>query len=185
MTRALRMLALTGTAAAALALPATAGAAFVSPTSLDFGSVPVGTTSPSQRVVLSADCTSVPISPCTSALLGDFVNVDPTLTGDFVDANGCPAGLSPSLVTGATESCAIDVAFKPSNLGAQVGTLDTGTMGPGGLLPAPLVQLSGTGVSSTGSTSPGTRTRKRCRRHHKKHHRNILSVKKCKKKRRS
>ena len=76
MKRVIRMLALTGSAAAVLGvLPATASAAFVSPTAIDFGNVPVGTTSAPQQVLLSADCTSVPTSPCATALLGDFVNV--------------------------------------------------------------------------------------------------------------
>jgi len=187
MNRAIRMLALTGSAAAVLGvLPATAGAAFVSPTAIDFGNVPVGTTSAPQQVLLSADCTSIPTSPCLTALLGDFVNVAPSTTGDFGFASGCPAGLSPSPVTGVTESCAINVTYSPSGIGAQVGTLNTGTLGPGGLFPAPVVQLSGTGVAgtSTGSSSPGKKTRKRCRRHHKKKHHSLYGAKKkCKKKR--
>jgi hypothetical protein len=184
--RAIRMLALSGTAAAMLALPSTAGAAFVSPTAIDFGSVPVGTTSAPQQVLLSADCTSIPISPCVTALANDFVNVAPSTTGEFSYASGCPAGLSPSPVTGVTESCAINVMFSPSGVGAQVGTLNTGTMGPGGLLAAPVVQLSGAGTAgtSTGSSSPGKKTRKRCKRHHKKNHHNFFGAKKkCKKKR--
>jgi hypothetical protein len=186
--RAIRMLALTGSAAAVLgALPATAGAAFVSPTAIDFGNVPVGTTSALQQVLLSADCTSIPTSPCATALVGDFVNVDPSTTGEFGFANGCPAGLSPSPVTGVTESCAINVVFSPSGIGAQVGTLNTGTLGPGWLVPAPVVQLSGTGIAGTsaGSSSPGKMTRKRCKRHHTKKHHNLYGAKKkCKKKRR-
>src|SRR6476469_2205478 len=169
MKRAIRMLALTGSAAAVLGgLPATAGAAFVSPTAVDFGNVPVGTTSAPQQVLLSADCTSVPTSPCATALLGDFVHVAPSTTGAFGLANGCPAGLSPSPVTGVTESCAINVTYSPSGIGVQVGALNTGTLGPGGLLPAPMVQLSGTGVAGTAGSSPGRKTRKRCGRHHKK-----------------
>jgi hypothetical protein len=184
--RAMRMLALMGTATATLAaMAANAGAAYVSPTAIGFGDVPVGTTSAPQQVLLSADCTTVPTSPCASALVGDFVNVDPSVTGDFTFASGCPAGLSPSPVTGVTESCAINVAFSPSGIGPQVGTLNTGTMGPAGLLSAPVVQLSGTGTTGTSSgSSPGKKTRKRCKRHHKKNHHNFFGAKKkCKKKR--
>jgi hypothetical protein len=186
LNRAIRMFALTGSAAAVLAvLPATAGAAYVSPTAIDFGNVPVGTTSGPQQVLLSADCTSIPTSPCATALLGDFVNVAPSTSGEFGYANGCPAGLSPSPATGVTESCAINVTFSPSGIGARVGALNTGTLGPGGLLPAPMVQLSGTGVAgAAGFSSPGKKTRKRCRHHKKKQHSLYGAKKKCKKKRR-
>ena len=186
MNRAIRMLALTTATAAVLGgLPATAGAAFVTPTAIDFGNVPVGTTSAPQQVLLSADCTTFVVTACTSALAEDFVNVAPSTTGEFGFANGCPAGLSPSLLTGATESCAINITFSPAGIGAQVGTLSTGPVGPAGLLPAPAVQLSGVGVAgASANPSPGKKTR-RCKRHHKKNHHNLYGAKKkCKKKRR-
>jgi len=183
LTRAIRMLALTGSVVAVLVVPpATAGAASVSPTELDFGSVPVGTTSPPQTITLTAECTTIipSIPPTCASVLTDTINVSLGTTGEFAATSTCPAGLGPDLVGAASQSCPITVTFSPAGAGAQVGTLSTGTIGPGGLLAAPAATLTGTGVSPAASTSsPGTRTRARCRKHKKRrHHHSALAAKK-------
>lgn len=183
------MLALAGSASVMLALPAVAAAAQVSPGSLDFGNVPVGTTSTQQVVTLTADCTTilnVPPPVCLSSLT-DLVNVNPSTTGDFAVTTTCPAGLGP-LSDGTSQSCPLNVTFTPASGGAQSGVLNTGTTGIGGFTPGPTVTLNGSGVagvtSSGGSPGAPTTTTRKCKRH-KKHHHSALSAKKrkCKKKR--
>jgi hypothetical protein len=183
-----KLLALAGAVVATLAVPAGASAAYTTPTSLDFGNVPVGTTSPPQTVTLTADCsTFIPAPPlCLSSSTTDLVNVSPsTSAGAYTFSTSCPAGLAP-LFDGTAQSCPIDVVFTPGAGGLQPGTLNTGTLGLGGLNPAPTVALSGTGVPGPGTTSgPGTTRRSKCRKH-KRSHRSALAAKKrkCKQKRR-
>ena len=182
------MLALSVSASVMLALPASAGAAYTSPTAVDFGSVPVGTTSAQQVVTLTADCTTyIPSPPLCLSSLTDLVNVNPSTTGDFAVTTTCPAGLGP-LTDGTSQSCPLNVTFKPAAGGAQTGILNTGTTGIGGLTPGPTVTLNGSGVAgvtSSGGRPGATPTARKCKRH-KKHHHSALSAKKrkCKKKRR-
>src|SRR4051794_23834908 len=127
--RQVRMLALSGTALAMLALPAAAGAAHTSPTNVDFGNVPVGTTSAPQTVTLTADCSNILDLGLggTFCLSGtsDLVNVSPGTIGDFAATTSCPAGLGP-LSDGTSQSCPLDVTFTPTSGGAQSGALSTG-----------------------------------------------------------
>lgn len=100
----------------------TTPAATVSPTSLNFGSQMMGTTSAAKTVVLT-DSGSGPIS---------VTNI--SVTGPFSQANNCT-----SLAAGA--SCNISVTFTPTALGSASGTLSiTDTVG------VQTVSLSGKGV---------------------------------------
>ncbi|MBK8535620.1 MAG: choice-of-anchor D domain-containing protein [Candidatus Competibacteraceae bacterium] len=118
----------------------------LSPTQLNFGSVPVGTTSPPQTVTLTNPDPQFPIA----------VN-SITATSSF-SSTSCPQFLLP------LSSCTISLTFSPGTLGTQTGTLsavvDT-------CLSAPCIQtltaaLTGVGISSinavndTASTAAGT-----------------------------
>jgi cytochrome c len=183
------MLALSGAVIAMLAaVPATAGAAYTAPTSVDFGSLPVGTTSAPQTVTLTSDCSNLFVVPppiCLSGSTTDLVNVSPGTTGDFAVTTTCPAGLAP-LFDGTSQSCPLDVTFTPTAGGTRTGTLNTGTTGIGGLTPGPTVSLTGTGLATpTSAGGAGTTpTAKKCKK--KKKSRSAASAKKrkCKKKKR-
>jgi sugar lactone lactonase YvrE len=100
----------------------TAPAASVSPTSLNFGSQIVGTTSAAQTVVL------------TDSGTGPMNVTNISVTGPFSQTNNCS-----SLAAGA--SCNINVTFTPTALGSASGTLSiTDTAG------TQTVSLSGNGV---------------------------------------
>jgi hypothetical protein len=182
--RGIRMLILSAATAGLFALgAASAGAATVDPSALDFGSQQVGTTSVPHPVTLTAPCsTPLVASLCTTSVL-DTYGVNLTTAGDFGGTTDCPAQLTP--VTTQFVSCTIELVFHPSGGGVRTGVLNTGT-DVSGLVPGPTVALSGTGVPTTedgiASTEP---RRKKCKRH-RKHHRSALSAKKrkCKKKRR-
>jgi hypothetical protein len=179
------MLALSGAAVAMLTVPAGAGAASTNPTSLDFGSLPAGTTSAPQTVTLTADCSNLLFIPpplCLSSSTTDLVNVSPGTTGNFAVTTTCPASIAP-LIDGTAQSCPLNVTFTPTAGGLQAGTLSTGTTGLGGLTPGPTVALTGSGVAGT-TSGGGPGTRRRCKAR-KKHHRNALAAKKrkCKKRR--
>jgi uncharacterized repeat protein (TIGR01451 family) len=98
----------------------------VAPASLSFGSQGVATTSPVQTVTVT--------SSGTSALTVSSA----TASGPFLVTDGCSA-VGPIAPAG---TCAVQVAFKPTALGAATGTLtivsDGGTK---------TVSLSGTGVA--------------------------------------
>src|SRR5215208_803522 len=84
LSRSIRMLALTG-AAAALIAPANAAAfAIATPPSLDFGSVPVGTTSAPQTVSLLQSCTvfDSTITPLCLTAATDLFSLSPAASGD-------------------------------------------------------------------------------------------------------
>jgi hypothetical protein len=183
--RTIRMLALSGAAIALLALPAQAGAAYTTPTGVDFGSLPVGATSAPHTVTLTTDCSNLFVVPppiCLSGSTTDLVNVSPGTTGDFAVSTTCPAGLAP-LFDGTSQSCPLDVTFTPTVGGTRTGILDTGTTGIGGLTPGPTVALTGTGVATPTSVGgAGTTPKaKKCKRKN----RSAASAKKrkCKKKR--
>lgn len=97
----------------------------VTPTSLNFGSVNVGTTSNPLNVTVSNPGTASVVVPAVS------------ITGPFSFSNGCPTSL------GAGASCTIAVRFAPVSAGAASGTLSLG------------VSLTGTGVSSTTNLALG------------------------------
>ena len=77
----------------------------LSPTQLNFGSVPVGTTSPPQTVTLTNPDPQFPIA----------VN-SITATSSF-SSTSCPQFLLP------LSSCTISLTFSPGTLGTQTGTL--------------------------------------------------------------
>jgi hypothetical protein len=83
--------------------------AAIAPKSLAFGSVAVGTSSPSQTVTLTNSGTA-PLAISNVALGGSGAD-------DFVETNSCPASL------GIEGSCLITVAFKPTATGAKSATL--------------------------------------------------------------
>ena len=101
----------------------------VSPASLSFGVAAVGSVSAGQTVTVSNNS--------ASAVVVNGI----TFTGDFSDANTCPASIA------AGTNCTITVKFTPTVGGARTGTLavnlSTGTL---------TVSLTGTG--SSGSQTP-------------------------------
>jgi hypothetical protein len=181
----LRVLALACAAVLLVAVP-TAGAVTTSPTSVGFGSQPVGTTSGPHGVGLSAPCSlPVPVLNTCPGFAVDAYYVHVSTTGDFAATSNCPNPLGPTL-TELLGNCTISVAFTPTATGTRSGTLNTGTTDITGLIPGPTVALSGTGTGTSptgtpsGSPSGSTAGHKKCKKHkkHKKH------GKKCKKKKR-
>ncbi len=132
----------------------------VTPTSLDFQNVTVGTQSAAQVVTVTNTQTTVLTIDQIALQLG----VDPA---DFAQTNNCPATLA------AGASCQISVTFAPTGVGvktAGLGVYDdsppqpqlvtvTGT-GTGGILqvnPGNLKTMAGTGVAGyTGDGGPAT-----------------------------
>jgi hypothetical protein len=113
--------------------------------SLDFGSQPIGTTSPAKPVSLSnTGKASLKISSVAT-------------TGDFAQTNNCKSNLA------AGKSCAISVTFKPTSGGIRSGTLAINDNAAGS---PQIVSLSGSGNLVTvlptslsfGSFTVGTRS---------------------------
>jgi len=155
-------------AATAIALPSSAAAATTAaPTSLDFGSLPVGTQSATQAVTLTQSCTLDPVS-CV-AIPSIFSPVISATTG-FTQTNSCPPILVALIVP---QACTIDVSLVPNAVGQITGLLSTGSGGPA-------VTLSGVGTSPPSSGTTTTSKGKKCK---KKHKRSASSAKKkkCKK----
>ena len=118
----------------------TAPKASVAPSSLTFGSQPVGTTSGTQQVTV----TNTGTAPLTVTSV--------SVTGPFTTTQNCVAA-SP---VGPGNSCSEDVAFAPSSPGAVTGTLIF-TDNSGGIAGATQqVPLSGTGVKADTSTAIGS-----------------------------
>ncbi len=97
----------------------------LSAASLDFGEHPVGTTSPTQTVILTNGGASL----LTIAGLA--------VDGDFAQTNTCPASLAPGA------SCALALTFTPLTPGAHTGVLTLTTNAPGS--PA-RIDLTGRGL---------------------------------------
>jgi hypothetical protein len=78
---------------------------------LDFGSVPVGKTTPPQTITLFND----PNDPNTATVnfAGKFA-----VTGSFSETDDCPFVLAPGA------SCTLTVTFKPSSVGVNQGTIN-------------------------------------------------------------
>jgi hypothetical protein len=125
----------------------------IAPSSLSFGNVLVGTTSPAQTVTLTNTSTA-------RMSIGSISS-----TPEFSRTTNCP--LSPATLAGGA-SCTINVAFTPSASGARSGTLGlasnatgnphtVGLSGSGTLPAAPQVSLApsslGFGNISVGSSS--------------------------------
>jgi hypothetical protein len=113
----------------------------VSPTSLSFGSIPVGTTAPAQQITVTNNG-----------------NAPVTLTGfgigsPFAYTNSCP--VSPATIAVGT-SCTISVMFTPWMVGSHTGALSINSDATGsphdvwlsgsGHVPAPAITLSSTSI---------------------------------------
>lgn len=105
----------------------------LSGSSLAFGNTQLGTTSASQNVTLTNTGTaSLNITSITAS--GEFVLVT---TGTSCPYTGGSVGVS--------GQCTVDVAFKPTALGARIGSVSIADNAPG--TPQP-VSLSGTGIDT-------------------------------------
>lgn len=113
--------------------PSDSGNVTVSPTSVDFGDLPVGSTSTDQTV-------SVTNGSNTDISVGA-----PNVTGPFSVATECPDALS------ATTSCTYHVQFKPTSMGTGAGTLQIPTSAG-----VRTVSLSGLGLVTSGQASLGS-----------------------------
>jgi Protein of unknown function (DUF1573)/HYDIN/CFA65/VesB-like, Ig-like domain len=105
----------------------------VSPLSLDFASLPVGSTSPTQEVFIS-NAGSSPVS----------FNEIKVSTG-FSESYNCGPSLEPGV------SCSVAVGFAPQATGSIMGSLDVTSNDPGG--PQSVV-LTGTGQDFSVGASP-------------------------------
>jgi hypothetical protein len=112
-----------------ITLNGSATAISVSPSSLDFGDVPVGNTSKTQHV----NVTNVGAWPV--AMQG--ISLHGVNAGDFGEINDCRSFLPPN------SSCSITVRFTPFGLGARSASLDIADRG--GASPQ-MVNLSGNGT---------------------------------------
>jgi hypothetical protein len=174
--RSIRILALAGIAAAAIAIsPAAASAdTTASPPDLNFGSLPVGTQSATQVVTLTQSC-DVGDIPCLTGTVGDAFSPVINATGGFVPTSSCPVSIIALIIP---QSCTIDVAFVPGVVGQITGLLNTGSGGP-------TVALSGTGTPPTPTPGSTGVKRRKCKK--QKKHRSSASVakkKNCKKRKR-
>jgi hypothetical protein len=124
-----------------------ASAATLSPSSANFGSQTVGTTSAPRSFTLTPE-------------LLDLLTLTVATTGDFSQTNNCQAVLQ--LAAG---PCTINVTFKPSATGNRSGTLSTTTPVLGG----PSASLSGTGTDRSGGPGQGGgQQAKKCKKKGKK-----------------
>jgi uncharacterized protein YdbL (DUF1318 family) len=101
----------------------------VTPTSVNFGSQGVGTTSAAQTVELT--------NHSSAALSITGITITGADSGDFSQINACGTSLA------AESTCAIDVTFKPSATGSRTAALSISDNGGGS---PQLVALSGTGT---------------------------------------
>jgi phospholipase C len=105
----------------------------VSPTSLTFSSLPVGSSSTPQTVTVTNTSSK-------STLTISSITLNGTNTSDFSQTNTCGSSLAPGL------SCTVTVTFKPTASGSRKATL--GINDNGGASPQ-TVALTGTGSSAT------------------------------------
>jgi len=106
-----------------------AGAVAVSPSTLAFGNLTVGTTSAAKTVTVT--------NTGTATLAIDSISLGGTNAGQFNRTNNCAATLA------AGAKCTVTVRFKPTSKGAKSATL---RVTPSGGLPVKTVTLSGTGT---------------------------------------
>ncbi|HKS70312.1 MAG TPA: choice-of-anchor D domain-containing protein, partial [Ktedonobacterales bacterium] len=119
-----------------------APAVSLSPTSLNLGSVTVGTTSSAQSATLT--------NSGTAALTINSITITGTNAGDFAQTNTCP--LSPATLP-ASGTCTISVTFTPGVAGtrnASVSIADNASGAPHAL------PLTGIGLGPVASLSPGS-----------------------------
>ena len=105
-----------------------AGAATLTPTSANFGSLAVGTVSPPKVFTLTPELTDVTLAITT--------------TGDYKQTNNCPGTLG--ILSG---PCTINVTFNPTAGGTRTGVLSTTSLALGG----PTAALAGIGDQSGGA----------------------------------
>jgi hypothetical protein len=160
------------------ASPAVAGK-FVSPTSWNFGTLAIGSTSAPKTFTLTVTCIrSVDDSFCE---FNDFFSPVVTTTGDYaVVGNDCP----PQLTAGGppappSQSCTVSVSFEPSASGTRSGSLETG--GPSAALTGFAPSPPGVATPVPSPTPTPTLQAKKC----KKHRSAAAAKKRCKKKKRS
>jgi uncharacterized repeat protein (TIGR01451 family) len=108
---------------------APAPAVDLDPTSINFGSQTIGTTSAPQAITLSNTGT------------GPLTITGITATGEFAQAHNCP--ISPDTLA-AGNSCTINANFSPSSEGAKAGTVEVTDDATGN---PHIVALSGTGTA--------------------------------------
>jgi YVTN family beta-propeller protein len=117
---------------------ATAPNAALSPTSMTFGSLPLGTASPAQTATLTNNG--------NATLHITSIVVAGTNASSFTENNNC--GTPPTSLT-AGSSCAINVTFKPAVSGALTASVivadDAGSL-------SQIINLSGTGTSTPGAS---------------------------------
>ncbi len=105
--------------------PSFASAPSVSPTSLDFGPVSLGTTG-AARIVTVKNTSAAP-------LILNFINIGGTNSGDFAQSNTCGSTLAGG------GSCSIAVRFSPAKAGPRAASLFIGST---------VIGLSGAGVGT-------------------------------------
>jgi hypothetical protein len=110
------------------------------PSSWNFGSRQVGTTSPAKAITLT-NLGSTAIHVWNSAVTG-------TNSGDFSRVNSCP--VPPATLAGGA-SCTISVQFTPAGIGARTAALMISH--DGGASPS-AVALAGTGTAAAASPAP-------------------------------
>ncbi len=103
---------------------------YFTPTNLDFGSVSVGTTSPSQTASLT--------NFGSTEMVIDSINTSGPNSADFAQTNNCGSGLLPN------KTCQIQVTFTPSMVGDESASLNVNLKGSALSMP-----LTGTGTDQT------------------------------------
>jgi hypothetical protein len=185
------------TTLAILAIVPAADAAFVSPSSKDYGAVNVGAKSAATTFVLQTSAnictnydpmlgicfTSTAYATDTTALGGGPGTT--TTASDFAVHNiSCAYPSEPSPVafgpSGVPGFCQFEVSFAPSAPGGHFRAMDFADSGG----PTAILNLTGLGVALPTSATPTTTTpagKKKCK---KKHKRAATAKKKCKKRKR-
>jgi hypothetical protein len=159
-------------AAPALAVPQ------ITPSSRDFGSVAIGSTSASMPFTLYHSCTEVVMAPGQCQMEAPY-SISPNATGDFlVTSHNCPASFNSPPAAGAEPFCTINVAFRPTVTGARAGQVRGNGTG------FPFASLTGNGLAApvVPVTTVTPAKKKKCKK--KKKTATSAKKKKCKKKRR-
>jgi hypothetical protein len=114
----------------------------VSPSSLNFGDVPVNTTSSAQPVSVS----NTGDAPLTIQQIAT--------TGDFAQTSDCPS--APSALSGG-QSCTVQVTFSPQTAGDLDGELTVSTVGAGGATVSPVDPMKARSRLSSGMVNKSER----------------------------
>lgn len=163
-----------GLAAAVLALAAPAAHATksASPTSYDFGALPIGTKSVERTFTLTATCNPSFPEPTVPCMYFEYWEVQLSTVGDFAIAgDNCPD--PPAFLYGDSamfsRTCTVRVTFTPTAYGPRSGALLTGS--------GPSVGLSGSGPTLVVTQPLPAPAPKKCRKPKK---RSAAAAKKCK-----